>query len=96
MVIKTVKNGGYGKALSFSVHDIPDFIIGTIVIRNQIRFMLNADFGFKTDAVITIDLGNDKNENSKIFAEKVNNYPALRKLFRSIVHLWAISGGTDQ
>jgi len=58
--------------------------------------MLNADFGFKTDAVITIDLGNDKNENSKIFAERLKQLSALRKLFRSIVHLWAISGGTDQ
>ena len=48
------------------------FIIGTLVIATQIRFMHDKDKGFKTDAIITINSWTDKAEKLNVLKEKVN------------------------
>src|SRR5438552_2719497 len=47
------------------------FIIGTLVIGKQIKFMTGADKGFNTDAIITINNWNDHEGKLKVFAENI-------------------------
>ena len=47
------------------------FIIGAIIIGKQINFMRNADKGFKTDAIITINNWDDRTGKIKVLAEKI-------------------------
>ncbi len=47
------------------------FIIGAIVISNQIGFMRKADKGFKTNAIITINNWDDRTGKMKVLAEKI-------------------------
>jgi hypothetical protein len=53
------------------------FIIGSVVIREQLKFMRDADFGFTPDAIITIDKGNITNRQLKVFGEKVQRLPGV-------------------
>ena len=56
------------------------FIIGALVIGKQIRFMSNADKGFNTDAVITINNWNDHEGKLKVFAENIKHLPGVGKV----------------
>jgi len=48
------------------------FIIGTLIIGNQIHFMLNKDMGFQKDAVVNIEIdGNDSLSQRKLLVEKI-------------------------
>ena len=46
------------------------FIIGALVIGNQIRFMRDTDKGFNADAVLSLSNWNDQDGKMKLFAEK--------------------------
>ncbi len=47
------------------------FIIGALVIGNQISFMRDADKGFDTDAIVTVNRYGDHRERLKLFAASV-------------------------
>lgn len=53
------------------------FIIGTLVIGKQIKFMTGADKGFNTDAIITINNWNDHEGKLKVFAENIKHLPGV-------------------
>jgi len=75
--------GGLRKALmifQFSVSLI--FIIGTLVISNQLKYMQTKDKGFKSDAIITINNWNDQSGKMKILAEKIRNIRGVDKVIQ--------------
>jgi putative ABC transport system permease protein len=59
------------------------FIIVTLVIGRQIRFMLSTDYGFKTDAIITV-LGewNDTTQKIKVLEQRCSELPGIAQLVR--------------
>jgi putative ABC transport system permease protein len=59
------------------------FIVVTLVVGNQIRFMLNHDYGFKTDAIVTV-LGewNDTTGKIKVLEQKFSQIPGIAQLVR--------------
>ncbi len=58
------------------------FIIGTIVIGNQIRYMLHTDFGFKTDAIVSLDNWSWKDDigKTKVLSEKIRQLPGVDRV----------------
>ncbi len=56
------------------------FIIGAIVIGDQIRFMNNADKGFKLDAIITMNKWRDAGGKLKVLAQNVKQIPGVEKV----------------
>jgi putative ABC transport system permease protein len=59
------------------------FIIGTIVIGNQIHFILNKDLGFNKDAIITIPTDyNNTVERVNVFADKLKEIPGITLISR--------------
>ena len=46
------------------------FIIGTLVIKNQIEYMNSKDKGFKTDAIITINSWTDESHKLQVLSER--------------------------
>ncbi len=59
------------------------FIIGTIVIGNQIHFILNKDLGFNKDAIVTIPTDyNNTAGRMKVFATKINEIPGINLISR--------------
>jgi putative ABC transport system permease protein len=56
------------------------FIIGSIVIGNQIRFMRDTDKGFNSDAILTINHWGDRGGKTKIFAESIKNIAGIDKV----------------
>src|SRR4029078_683536 len=75
--------GGLRKALmifQFSISLI--FIIGTLVISNQLKYMQTKDKGFKSDAIITINNWNDQSGKMKILAEKIRNIRGVDKIIQ--------------
>jgi putative ABC transport system permease protein len=56
------------------------FIIGAIVISKQISFMRNADKGFKTDAIITINNWGDRSGKIAVLAEKIKQLNGVDKV----------------
>ena len=56
------------------------FIIGAIVIGRQINFMSNADKGFNTDAVITMNNWNDHKGKLKVLAHNLKQLPGIDKV----------------
>ena len=56
------------------------FIIGTIVIGDQIRFMRSTDKGFKSDAIITINKWGDRKGKLKTLAENVRHIAGVEKV----------------
>jgi ABC-type antimicrobial peptide transport system permease subunit len=55
------------------------FIIGAIIMSNQIRFMRNTDKGFKTDAILTINHWGD-NGKIRVLAENIKNIAGIDKV----------------
>jgi len=57
------------------------FIIGTIMVSRQIRYMLNTDLGFNKDAIVTIDLPFGQPKNRKdVFATEIRNMAGVRQV----------------
>ena len=59
------------------------FIIVTLVIGNQIRFMMNTDYGFKTDAVVSVS-GDWKDTTGKIkvLEQRFSQIPGIAQMVR--------------
>jgi hypothetical protein len=55
------------------------FIIATIVVDHQIRFMQTSDKGFSTDAILTINSWSDKTDKLKLLKEKINGLAGVKK-----------------
>jgi ABC-type antimicrobial peptide transport system permease subunit len=54
------------------------FIIGSLVINNQIRYMLNKDLGFKKEAIITFDTNRAYAKTlPRVLAEKIQSLPQV-------------------
>jgi len=52
------------------------FIIATMVIGNQIRYMLDTDYGFKTDAILTVPTDSrDTTDRVRVLEEKIGQLP---------------------
>jgi putative ABC transport system permease protein len=59
------------------------FIIVTLVIGNQIRFMLNTDYGFKTDAVVSVSgEWNDTTGKIKVLEQRFSQIPGIAQMVR--------------
>ena len=59
------------------------FIIATMVISNQIRFMLDTDYGFKTDAVLTVSTNmRDTTDRIAVLQEKIRQLPNVAGIVR--------------
>jgi putative ABC transport system permease protein len=59
------------------------FIIGTVIIGNQIHFILNKDLGFNKDAIITIHTDyNNSIDQLSVFANKVKQVPGVTIISR--------------
>ena len=57
------------------------FIIGTMMVGRQIRYMLNTDLGFSKDAILTIDLPRDQPNNRKeALASGIRNLAGVRQV----------------
>jgi ABC-type antimicrobial peptide transport system permease subunit len=56
------------------------FIIGVLVVGKQINYMGNADKGFNTDAIITMNNWNDREGKLKILADEVKHIPGIDKV----------------
>ncbi|MGE5496664.1 MAG: ABC transporter permease, partial [Syntrophothermus sp.] len=52
-------------------------IIGTIVIRNQLYFILNKDLGFNKESVLSIINGSSLGNNLKIFLQEISDIPGV-------------------
>lgn len=55
------------------------FIIGTLVVRNQITYMTEKDKGFSTDAILTINSWTDNHERLKLLNDKINSLSGVEK-----------------
>jgi putative ABC transport system permease protein len=60
------------------------FIIGTLIVQNQISYMRNQDLGFSTDAVMTIetDVRDQNSLRSVVLAQKISELPGVHKVAR--------------
>jgi putative ABC transport system permease protein len=54
------------------------FIIGSLVIGRQIHYMRNADKGFSTDAICTINAWRSKPEQMQLFAQKIRGVAGIK------------------
>lgn len=55
------------------------FIIGTLVVRNQIVFMREKDKGFSPEAILTINSWTDNYERLKLLNERINSLTGVDK-----------------
>ncbi|SEW51729.1 ABC transporter permease [Chitinophaga arvensicola] len=54
------------------------FIIGSLVINNQIRYMLHKDLGFRKDAILTFNTNRAyPNSQPALLAEKIQSFPQV-------------------
>ncbi|HXB33280.1 MAG TPA: ABC transporter permease, partial [Puia sp.] len=59
------------------------FIIVTLVIGNQIRFMLSTDYGFKTDAIVSVSgQWNDTTGKIKVLEQRFSQIPGIAQMVR--------------
>lgn len=58
------------------------FIIATLLVSQQIHFLLNKDMGFKTDAIISVYSPRGEREVSKkeLYAEKLRAIPGIKQI----------------
>jgi putative ABC transport system permease protein len=65
------------------------FIIGAIVINNQLRYARNKDLGFSADAIITVETPwGDSLSKVKVAAEKIKQIPGVNR----VALAWATPG----
>lgn len=55
------------------------FIIVTLVVGNQIRYMLNTDYGFKTNAVVTVA---DRGDKMALLEQRYKALPGIAEIIR--------------
>ena len=55
------------------------FIIVTLVIGNQIRFMLNTDYGFRSDAIVTVQ---DRGNKLEILKQRYSALPGIADIIQ--------------
>jgi putative ABC transport system permease protein len=53
------------------------FVIGSLVIGNQIRFMRDADKGFNSDAIVTVHNYGDREGKMKLFIQSIHKIPGV-------------------
>jgi len=59
------------------------FIICTLVVSNQVRYMLSTDYGFKTDAVVTVGTNwRDSLRKVQVFRDKLSQLPGIESIVR--------------
>jgi putative ABC transport system permease protein len=59
------------------------FIIGTLIIGRQIRYVLNTDLGFDKDAIITLRTGRDTLYGKRtVLAQKIREIPGVQMVAR--------------
>jgi putative ABC transport system permease protein len=88
---KTVSEGGQKVTLrkslivfQFTISLV--FIIASIVIGSQLRYMLKADLGFKTDAIVTLrPLWNDQTGKMAVLSEKVRKLKGVEEAIREMI-----------
>jgi putative ABC transport system permease protein len=57
------------------------FIIGTLMVGRQIRYMLNTDLGFNKDAIVTIDIPRDQPSNRKdVLAAEIRRLAGVQQV----------------
>ncbi|HEY4289342.1 MAG TPA: ABC transporter permease [Puia sp.] len=57
------------------------FIIGTLMVGRQIRYMLNTDLGFNKDAIVTIDIPRGQPRNRKdVLATEIRNLTGVKQV----------------
>jgi putative ABC transport system permease protein len=62
------------------------FIIASIVIGSQLRYMLHAELGFKTDAIVTLrPLWGDKTGKMAVLADKVRTLKGVDQVIREAI-----------
>jgi len=55
------------------------FIIGSLVIGRQVRYMRNSDKGFNSDGVITVDCPGAEKGQMRLYAEAVRDLPGVKQ-----------------
>lgn len=55
------------------------FIIGSLVIGRQVRYMRNSDKGFNSDGVVTVDYPGAEKGQMRLYAGAVNNLPGVKQ-----------------
>jgi putative ABC transport system permease protein len=60
------------------------FIIGTIVVNQQVNYMQNADLGVKTTNIITLRSLFNKAEKAKVLAEKIRQLRGVEQVIREV------------
>jgi len=61
------------------------FIIVSLLIGNQIRYMLETDYGFRTDAIVTVRVGYgmfDTTGTIKVLEQKIRQLPGITRVVR--------------
>lgn len=55
------------------------FIIGSLVIGRQVRYMRSSDKGFNSDGVVTVDYAGAGRGQMRLYAEAVSNLPGVKQ-----------------
>jgi len=55
------------------------FIIGSLVIGRQVRYMRNSDKGFNSDGVVTVDYPGAEKGQMRLYAEAVSHLPGVKQ-----------------
>jgi len=59
------------------------FIICTLVVSNQVRYMLTTDYGFKSDAIVTVATNwRDSLRKVQVFRDKLSQVPGIESIVR--------------
>jgi len=55
------------------------FIIGSLVVGRQVRYMRNSDKGFNSDGVITVDYPGAESNQMRLYADAVRDLPGVKE-----------------
>jgi putative ABC transport system permease protein len=77
---KTINLRKYLTVFQFSIAQV--FIIATVLVGQQINYLLNKDMGFKTDAIVSVYSPRSEGELSKkkLYAEKLKSIPEIKQI----------------